>query len=166
MSVFPLGKACATRPRRLARGWRDAAPRRGARKDPLDRALEALMGVAGDADHTVDPACVQRQRERLPSVVGLGVDGVKPQKAPLPVRAGADGGERRGRLRAACAPALDAGRVEPDVGVDNVSQVAFLQVGDRGRQRQSGRVPAGRRPTRPATSISSTSGWRSCGLCP
>lgn len=78
------------------------------------------MGVAGDADHTVDPACAQRQRERLPAVVGLAVDGVKPQKAPLPVRAGADGGERRGRLHVACAPALDVGRVELDVGVDDV----------------------------------------------
>ena len=115
----------------------DATLPRGAREDLLNRALEALVGVAGDADHAVDPACAQRQRERLPAVVGLGVDGVEPQKAPVPARADADGGERRGRLHAACVPALYAGRVEPDVGVDDVSQVAFLQVGDRLVQRRA-----------------------------
>lgn len=120
MSDFQLGKTCTTRLRRLARGWRDAAPRRGAQEDPPDRAIEALVGVAGDADHTVDSACVQRQRERLPAVVGLGVDGVEPQKAPVTARADADGGDQRVRLHAACAPALDVGRVEPNVGVDDV----------------------------------------------
>lgn len=99
---------------------RDAALPRGAREDLPDRALEALAGVAGDADHAVDPACAQRQRERLPAAVGLGVDGVEPQKAPVPARADADGGCRRGRPHAARVPALDVGRVEPDVGVGDV----------------------------------------------
>lgn len=86
---------------------RDAAPPRGARKDLPDRALEALVGVAGDADRAVDPACAQRQQERLPAVAGLGADGVEPQKAPVPARAGADGGYQRGRLHSARVPALD-----------------------------------------------------------
>lgn len=106
-------------------------------KTPLDRALEALVGVAGDAGHAVDPACAQRQQERLPAVVGLGVDGVEPQKAPAPARSDADGGDQRGRLHAARVPAPDVGRVEPDVGVGDVRQVAFLQVGDRLVQRRA-----------------------------
>lgn len=50
--------------RRVAGGaahrMRDAALPRGVREDLPDRAIEALMGVAGDADHAVDPACAQR----------------------------------------------------------------------------------------------------------
>ena len=71
----------------VAHQMHDAALPRGAREDLLIGALEALVGVAGDADHAVDPACAQRQQERLPTVVGLGVDGVEPQKAPVPARA-------------------------------------------------------------------------------
>lgn len=37
----------------------DTALPRGAREDLPDRALEALMGVAGDADHAVGPACAR-----------------------------------------------------------------------------------------------------------
>lgn len=95
----------------VAHQMHDAALPRGAREGLLDRAFEALVGVAGDADHAADPACAQRQRERLPAVVGLGVDGVEPQKAPVPARADADGGDQRGRLRVACVPALDVGSV-------------------------------------------------------
>lgn len=98
----------------------DAALPRGAREDLLDRAPETLVGVAGDADHAVDPAYAQRQQERPPAVVGLGVDGVEPQEAPVPARVDVDGGDQRGRLHAARAPALDAGCVEPDIRVGDV----------------------------------------------
>lgn len=84
----------------------DAALPRGAGEDLLDGALEPLMGVAGDADDAVDPACAQRKQERLPAVIGLRVDG----------------GHERGRLHASCVPALDVGGVEPDVGVADVRQ--------------------------------------------
>ena len=115
----------------------DAALPCGAGEDLLYRALEALVGVAGDADDAVDPACAQRQQERLPAVVGLGVDGVEAEQAPVAARAGADGGDERGRLHAPGVPALDVGGVEPDVGVADVGQVAFLQVGDRLVQRRA-----------------------------
>lgn len=59
------------------------------------------------------PACAQRQQERPPAVVGLGVDGVEPQKAPVASRARADGGHERGGLHAAGVPALDVCGVEP-----------------------------------------------------
>mgnify|MGYP000023137853 CR=1 FL=1 len=88
----------------------DAALPRGAGEDLLDGALEPLMGVAGDADDAVDPACAQRKQERLPAVIGLRVDG----------------GHERGRLHASCVPALDVGGVEPDVGVADVRQIPFL----------------------------------------
>lgn len=115
----------------------DAALPRGAGEDLLDRAPEALVRIAGDADDAVDPARPQREKERPPAVVGLRVDGVEPQKAPVPARAGADGGHERGGLHAAGVPALDVGGVEPDVGVGDVGQVAFLQVGDRLVQRRA-----------------------------
>lgn len=115
----------------------DASLPRGAGEDLLDGALEALVGVAGDADDAVDPACAQRQQERPPAVVGLGVDGVEPQKAPVASRARADGGHERGGLHAAGVPALDVCGVEPDVGVADVRQVAFPQVGDRLVQRRA-----------------------------
>lgn len=88
------------------------------------------MGVAGDAYDPVDTARPQRQEERFPAVVGLGVDGVEPEQAPVAARTRADGGDERGGLDAAVVPALDVGGVEPDVGVLDVGEVALLHVGD------------------------------------
>lgn len=115
----------------------DAALPRGAGEHLPDGALQALVSVAGDADDAVDPARPQRQQEGLPAVVGLRVDGVEPEQAPVAARAGADGGDERGGLHAAGVPALYVGRVEPNVGVADVRQVAFLQVGDRFVQRRA-----------------------------
>ena len=67
----------------------DAALPRGAGEDLLDGALEPLMGVAGDADDAVDPACAQRKQERLPAVIGLRVGSVeKVGVEPDPKRVG------------------------------------------------------------------------------
>ena len=115
----------------------DAALPRGAREHLLDRAPEAPVGVAGDAYDPVDPARPQREKERPPAAVGLCVDGVEPEQAPVAARPGADSGHERGRLHAAGVPALDVSGVEPDVGVADVRQVAFLQVGDRVVERRA-----------------------------
>ena len=85
-ALFPPGRRVAGG---AAHQVHDAALPRGAREDLLDRALEALVGVAGDAGRAVDPACARRQRERPPAAVGPG----------------ADGGDRRGRPHAARVPA-------------------------------------------------------------
>lgn len=98
----------------------DASLPGGAGEDLLDRALEALVRIAGDADDAIDPARPQREEERPPAVVGLCVDGVEAEQAPVAARAGADGGYERGGLHAAGVPALDVGGVEPDVGVADV----------------------------------------------
>ena len=79
--------------RRVSRGVahqvHDAPLPRRARENLLDRALEALVGVAGDADGARHAARPQRQEERFPAVVRLGVDRVEAEQAPVAVRAGA-----------------------------------------------------------------------------
>lgn len=115
----------------------DVSLPRGAGEDLLYRAPEALVGVAGVADDAVDPACAQRQQERPPTVIGLSVDGVEAEKAPVASRPRADGVHERGGLHAPGVPALDVGGVEPDVGVADVGQVALLQVSDRFVQRRA-----------------------------
>ena len=108
-----------------------------ARENLLDRAPEALVGVAGDADGARHAACPQRRQEALPPVARLGVDRVEAGQAPVAVRAGADGRDERGRPHPALAAALGVGGVEPDVGEPGARQVALMQVGDRVVQRRA-----------------------------
>ena len=98
----------------------------------------ALAGAAGDADRAVGPARGGSGNDLRPSW------GPVPM-APGPGRCLHPPGRRRWRR-----PARSAAR-----GPRPCTRCGSRRAGCRGRWRPTGRVPAGRRPTRPATGISS-----------
>ena len=94
------------------------------------------MGVAGDAYDPAD-ARPQRQKERFPAVVGLGVDGVEPQQTSVAARPSADGGDGHSGLNAAGCPALNVCGVEPDVGDSSLPRGRVAAGRDRLVKRQA-----------------------------
>ena len=107
----------------------DAALPRGAGEHFLYGAPQALVGIGCDAENAADPSLAQGAQEGEPPGVGLRVDRVQAEQAPVAVGAGPYGRDQRARRHVAAVAALDVGGVDPDVGEGDVGEVPFLQVG-------------------------------------
>ena len=101
---------------RVAHKARHAPLPGGSREGLLDGAAQALVRVGGYADGPLSTPLAQRAQRRRPSGIGLRVDGIESEQAPVAARAGADGGDERARGDVARISAFDVGRIEPDVG--------------------------------------------------
>lgn len=81
--------------RRVAHEVHDAALPRGAGEDLLDRAPQPLVGVGRHAEDAGGAALPQGAQKRQPPGVGLGVDRVQAEQAPVAVGARADRRDER-----------------------------------------------------------------------
>lgn len=76
------------------------------------------MGIRDDAGNAVNPASTQRPQEGQLAHIGLGVDGAQSEQSPISVCFRTDGRyERTGQHVPPPIATLDAGGIQPDVGI-------------------------------------------------
>lgn len=88
------------------------------------------MRVGGDTHDAINPALTKGSEEREPSQIGLRINRVDPEKAPIVIGSSSDSSHERIGGDVTFASSFDIDGIYPDIGKSDIREISCLDILD------------------------------------